>query len=161
MSQRNPGPDRDLYRLLGVDATVDAAALARAYRRRLRQLHPDTRAAADAAERTGDDAEQAAAYRALELAAVQQAYQVLRDPHRRDRYDAEQRSRTAVTRTDVTRTDVTRTDDAAGTAAAGVRGAPGRTVPITVRTRAAPRREQFLIRIGPVRIEPLPPQSAR
>jgi hypothetical protein len=147
VSERSLGPDRDLYRLLGVEPTVDAAALARAYRCRLRQLHPDTAAAADDAQGDGDEAEQAAAHRVVEMAAVQRAYQVLRDPRRRDRYDAEQASIAAAY-----------TDHSAGTAGSGLCGAPCQAVPITVRVRAAPRREHFLIRVGPVRMEPPPPR---
>jgi hypothetical protein len=37
------GSGRDLYALLGVAPDVDAREIARAYRRRLREVHPDTR----------------------------------------------------------------------------------------------------------------------
>jgi curved DNA-binding protein CbpA len=112
----------NLYQLLGVDAAADGAELARAYRRRLRQLHPDVGHA------TGDDQLDPA----TDLAAVQHAYRVLRDPATRARYDAELRAHEA-------RTQV------------------GRPVPIPVRRRPASR-EAPLIRVGRVRVDPLPPR---
>jgi curved DNA-binding protein CbpA len=112
----------NLYQLLGVDASADAAELARAYRRRLRQLHPDVRHAATADPDRLDPPP--------DLAAVQHAYQVLRDPAARARYDAELRAR------------------------AGHRPA-GNPVPIPVRRRGA-KREEPLIRVGRVRVDPLP-----
>jgi curved DNA-binding protein CbpA len=116
----------NLYELLGVDASAEAAELARAYRRRLRQLHPDVRHSiatdADRLERPAD------------LAAVQHAYQVLRDPDRRARYDAELRARTA--------------DQPA-------RRRASTPVPITVRVHRTPRRAP-LMKVGRVRIDPLP-----
>lgn len=63
---------RDLYAILGVDADATAAEVTAAYRRRVRQLHPDS--ATDAG-------------RAEELGAVLDAYRVLRDPARRAAYD--------------------------------------------------------------------------
>ena len=72
---------RDLYTLLGVAPDADAGEVARAYRRRLREVHPDTRdRPAD-----GTDTEH------VDLRALQEAYAVLRDPARRARYDAERR----------------------------------------------------------------------
>jgi curved DNA-binding protein CbpA len=116
----------NLYELLGVDAPADAVELARAYRRRLRQLHPDvhhsTAADADRLERPAD------------LAAVQHAYQVLRDPDRRARYDSELRARTA--------------DEPAPRRAST-------PVPITVRVHRTLRRTP-LMKVGRVRIDPLP-----
>lgn len=112
----------NLYQLLGVDAAADAVELARGYRRRLRQLHPDVRQAATADPDRLDPPP--------DLAAVQHAYQVLRDPARRARYDAELRAR------------------------AGHRPA-GTPVPIPVR-RHGPTREEPLIRAGRVRVDPLP-----
>ena len=78
MSRSGP----DLYALLGVAPTADAAEIARAYRRRVREVHPDT--AASPRE-------------PAELRAVQEAYLVLRDPARRAEYDAE-RARPAAAR---------------------------------------------------------------
>ncbi len=112
----------NLYQLLGVDASADAAELARAYRRRLRQLHPDVRDTG-----TGDPEQ---LDQTLDLAAVQHAYRVLRDPATRARYDAELRAPAA-------------------------RTPPGAPVPIPVRRRRA-RPEGPLIRVGRVRVDPLP-----
>jgi curved DNA-binding protein CbpA len=108
----------NLYQLLGVEASADAAELARAYRRRLRQLHPDVRHTA-----TGERLDPPP-----DLAAVQHAYQLLRDPARRARYDAELRARGSRT-----------------------------PVPIPVR-RHRGKRDEPLIRAGRVRVDPLPPR---
>jgi curved DNA-binding protein CbpA len=68
----------DLYALLGVRRDADAREVARAYRRRLREVHPDTRASdADPDTPSGD------------LRRLQDAYRVLRDPVLRARYDAQ------------------------------------------------------------------------
>jgi curved DNA-binding protein CbpA len=116
----------NLYQLLGVDAVADGAELARAYRRRLRQLHPDVRHA------TAADPDRLEP--PPDLATVQHAYQVLRDPVRRARYDAELRTRA--------------TDEPAQR--------PATTpVPITVRVHRAPPRDP-LIRVGRVHVDPLP-----
>jgi curved DNA-binding protein CbpA len=56
--------------------------VARAYRRRLREVHPDTRDG----PAEGPDPAQA------ELRGLQEAYAVLRDPARRARYDAQRRA---------------------------------------------------------------------
>jgi curved DNA-binding protein CbpA len=72
--------DPDLYEVLGVAPTADLAEMARAYRRRLREVHPDT---ADSARDPSGRSAQA------ELRAIQEAYLVLRDPAQRARYDAE------------------------------------------------------------------------
>src|SRR3954452_17269443 len=73
---------RDLYALLGVAPDVDAREIARAYRRRLREVHPDTR---DQLSRGPDPAH-------ADLRALQEAYSVLRNPARRARYDAQRRA---------------------------------------------------------------------
>ena len=75
-------PGRDLYALLGVAPDVDAREIARAYRRRLREVHPDTRDRLSA----GPDPAHA------DLRALQEAYAVLRNPARRARYDAQRRA---------------------------------------------------------------------
>jgi curved DNA-binding protein CbpA len=73
---------RDLYALLGVAPDADAREVARAYRRRLREVHPDTR------DRPSDGPDPAH----TNLRALQEAYAVLRDPTRRARYDAQRRA---------------------------------------------------------------------
>ncbi|MBC3191021.1 J domain-containing protein [Pseudonocardia sp. C8] len=80
MADREP----DLYEVLGVRPDADADELSRAYRRRLRQLHPDTRAGQGAGP-AADDRDG--------LARVLDAYEVLRDPQRRADYDAERAAR--------------------------------------------------------------------
>ena len=87
MPDSRSGPGPDLYTLLGVAPTADAAEIALAYRRRLREVHPDT--AATAASGAGGTDPPA------ELRALQEAYLVLRDPARRARYDAEHLDRHA------------------------------------------------------------------
>jgi curved DNA-binding protein CbpA len=85
---------RDLYGLLGVGPDADAGEVARAYRRRLREVHPDTR------DRLTDGPESAQAG----LRALQEAYAVLRDPARRAGYDVQRRA--ALTRADPPATGV-------------------------------------------------------
>jgi DnaJ-domain-containing protein 1 len=62
-----------LYELLGVSSDASQPDLARAYRRRARELHPDLAATQDAAET---------------FTALTQAYRLLSDPIRRAAYDA-------------------------------------------------------------------------
>jgi curved DNA-binding protein CbpA len=71
--------EQDLYTVLGVDASAAPDRITAAYRRLMRELHPDTRREEDpaAAER---------------CTAVIAAYRTLRDHDRRAAYDA-QRSR--------------------------------------------------------------------
>jgi curved DNA-binding protein CbpA len=66
-------PRPSLYELLGVPPDASEPDLARAYRRRARELHPDRALAGTGAE---------------PFAALTQAYRLLSDPHRRAAYDA-------------------------------------------------------------------------
>ena len=118
MSKRGP----DFYALLGVAPDADAREIARAYRRRLREVHPDTR------DRLADGPGPANA----DLRALQDAYEVLRDPTRRARFDAERRA-------------VQKPAEASATAVA---------VPVRVRARRPAPSRDWLIRVGPVRYEP-------
>jgi curved DNA-binding protein CbpA len=114
---------RDLYALLGVAPDADAREVARGYRRRLREVHPDTR------DRLADTPDPAHA----DLRALQEAYAVLRDPARRARYDVQRRA----------------AQKPAEAPATGV------AVPVRVRARRPPPARDWLIRVGPVRSEPL------
>lgn len=89
MADRRTSPSPDLYEVLGVRPEANAAELSRAYRRRLRQLHPDMRQAGYG-RAAGPDAEDRYG---LDLARVLHAYQVLRDPQRRASYDVERAAR--------------------------------------------------------------------
>jgi curved DNA-binding protein CbpA len=128
----------DLYSVLGVPATAGAAELARAYRRRLREIHPDTR------HRRAGEPDDAPA----DLQALQEAYLLLRDPTRRARYDAGRRdNRPAAPHRD---DGTDRSDGPYGLTDATPR----------VRTAAwvypsATGSGDAWIRVGPVRIEPL------
>ncbi|MBM4107947.1 MAG: J domain-containing protein [Phycisphaerae bacterium] len=63
---------RDYYEVLGVPRTASAEDIRRAHRRLVRQLHPDVNKAPDAA---------------AQFALVQEAYEVLSEPDKRQRYD--------------------------------------------------------------------------
>lgn len=75
----------DLYALLGVSREATQAEITQAYRRQLREHHPDVRAAPNPA---GDD----------RLRQVLAAYALLRDPHRRAEYDRTARRNQAETK---------------------------------------------------------------
>ncbi len=66
---------KDYYRILGVPEDADTEVIKRAYRRRVKELHPD---------RAGPEATRA-------FQEVQEAYEVLRDPVKRAVYDAQKR----------------------------------------------------------------------
>lgn len=168
MTNREQLGGADLYRVLGVAPEADPAGLARAYRRRLRQLHPDTRSgldqsaldhstpegsAAEGSAAEGGAAEGSAAEGrepSWDLRAVQHAYQVLRDPARRATYDAARRGR------------VTEPEHR-GSAGAGSGPAPATgtaaQIPVRRRHRAEPdpaEPDRLLRHVGPVRIHRLP-----
>ncbi|MFI8188592.1 J domain-containing protein [Streptomyces sp. NPDC085946] len=66
------GPADDPYAVLGVDPSAPAAEITAAFRRRVRELRPDTRVDPVTAERFGR---------------VRDAYETLRDPGRRAAHD--------------------------------------------------------------------------
>jgi DnaJ-domain-containing protein 1 len=148
------GRGNELYRVLGVDPAAAGDELARAYRSRLRQLHPDTSrfsGGADPADTSGGGGghDTPGAHQHPELADVQHAYQVLRDPHRRARYDAQRGAAGAHVKS-------TASTDAPTT------GLPPKPtpVPIRVRVRRAPA-TGLLLKVGPVRVELLATWSRR
>lgn len=73
-------PEPGLYARLGVEPDADLDALRSAYRSLARRLHPDLQQA------DGPDTQ-------LAMAAVNEAWEVLSDPLRRERYDLERRRR--------------------------------------------------------------------
>lgn len=68
------GSRRSLYDILGIGRAADAAEIKAAYRRQAKEWHPDKRAGSKEAEE--------------EFKLIAAAYEVLRDPPRRARYDA-------------------------------------------------------------------------
>ncbi len=140
MPPSSPPPDprgahqraADLYAVLGVSPDAELGELASAYRRRLRQLHPDTRRQHHADQQPGQLA-------LPSLAEVLHAYAVLRDPTQRAAYD---HARTAQART-----------DPAGTGASSWSAVP---IPVHRRTSATDALQPW-IRVGPVRRHLLPP----
>src|SRR5256885_14249321 len=64
---------KDYYRILGVDRKADDKTIKSAYRRLARKHHPDVAKTKDAGERFKE---------------ISEAYEVLSDPEKRQRYDA-------------------------------------------------------------------------
>jgi curved DNA-binding protein CbpA len=123
------GPAHDLYRLLAVAPDATGQDIARAYRRRARALHPDSRPR---------DASAAAEFRVLAG-----AYEVLSDPARRAAYDRESRRVPAADPWLAARAD-------AGTLAG--QQPPWRTFPFPVPAQG--RVPGAALWAGPVHIEP-------
>lgn len=117
----------DLYAILGVSPNVEDGELTRAYRRRLRQLHPDTHDQHCVPEDLGNSAQPS-------LAQVLHAYAVLRDPPRRAAYDRSRADRSQ-----------------------HFRPAPSPGVRIPVHRRSSMSSSVAWIRIGPVRRHLDPP----
>lgn len=80
----------DPYAVLGVTATASQDQISHAYRRKLRDFHPDTRATSTPADAVADE----------HLRRVMAAYAVLRDHARRAAFDRMARSRLSTSRTD-------------------------------------------------------------
>src|SRR5579884_766750 len=63
---------KDYYKVLGVPRDADEAAIKKAYRKKAREYHPDVNKSASAEERFKE---------------LNEAYEVLKDPDKRQRYD--------------------------------------------------------------------------
>lgn len=118
----------DLYAILGVSPNAEIGELTSAYRRRLRQLHPDTHGQHRVPEELGGCTQPG-------LAQVLHAYAVLRDPTRRAGYDRARRAN--------------RPQHPRPTASTAVR--------IPVHRRSSTSGSQAWIRVGPVRRHLDPP----
>jgi curved DNA-binding protein CbpA len=130
---------RDLYAILGLTPEATAAEITHAYRALVRRHHPDTR---DASEHpAGEDADK-------ELARVQAAYAVLRDPQLRADYDAH---------IDVARRRTRRRPPSAESPGGSATG-DGAHHPMPKAPRYSTAEQQPPFRAGPVRWEP-PPTS--
>ena len=67
---------KNYYAVLGLESDASATAIKTAYRKKASELHPDKNSDADAPERFRD---------------VQQAYELLADPAKRNAYDESRR----------------------------------------------------------------------
>ncbi|MBB3053046.1 curved DNA-binding protein CbpA [Prauserella isguenensis] len=133
------GGDRrdDPCAVLGVPACADLRETTAAYRRRVRQLHPDTASGDDTADADGATGRPSAAGGdADQLAAVVAAYELLRARRRRAASDP-RRSRCG---------EDERARPSAGDAESGT--------PIPVRVHNGPRSRTPDLRAGPVRRHP-------
>ena len=72
-TEGRPGDAPSLYQVLGIPAGADAVTIKRAYRRMVKQWHPDVCREPDAAE---------------QFQAIQRAYEILSDAAKRAKYDA-------------------------------------------------------------------------
>lgn len=158
------------YKILGVVPDADPRELAHAYRRLLRRLHPDTRAthpdthdvAAPHLERgpATDPSPSPEPDPEPDLEAVQHAYQLLRDPGRRARYDAqlageqragEQRGGARVVSRGRDTDQAQSGGPGPGAAEPEHRAAPGMPVSVPVRHHRPAPSEPWLLYVGPVR----------
>jgi curved DNA-binding protein CbpA len=106
----------DHYRILQVDPEAELEVIQAAYRRLAQKYHPDVATDPTAAER---------------MAAINQAWAVLRDAEARARYDAERRAGSAALRPDPgLRRPPSTPPSAEGPTTAGPRHAPDETSPL-------------------------------
>jgi len=86
-SERRPEAEPTHYEVLDVPCDCSQERIKQAYRRQSKRLHPD-RATASASTRAEETAEPPAIVASTEaFQALQRAYEVLRDPQRRQEYD--------------------------------------------------------------------------